>query len=125
LFYPPGLNEYTYFRAPITAKNTPGWIADAAVLAYSRSGSHLLDRETFVSIFTRAGFDDAKLIQKADILRSTHVLCASSGLCDPCILWHRVLDDANQIAWDIVAGRPPIEDLADHSPSRYLHYLWP
>jgi hypothetical protein len=78
LFYPPDLNDYTYFRQPMTDANAGAWMADAAVLAYARSRSHLMDHETFRSIFIRAGFEDAKLIQRSDVLRSPQMYFAHS-----------------------------------------------
>lgn len=76
LFYPPDLNEYTYFRQPMTGANVKGWMADAAVLAYDRSRRELMHYETFHGIFVAAGFMDSKLIQKSDLLRSTQMYFA-------------------------------------------------
>ncbi len=78
LFYPPALEDYTYFRQAITGENSGAWMADAAVLAYARSRSQLMDHETFRSIFHNAGFDDAKLIVKSDVVRSTQMYFAHS-----------------------------------------------
>jgi hypothetical protein len=71
LFYPPDLNDYTYFRQALTAANLKAWMADAAVLAYNRSRRELLPSATFHGIFVNAGFADAKLVQKSDLTRST------------------------------------------------------
>jgi hypothetical protein len=76
VFYPPDLKDYTYFRQAITEANAGAWIADAAVLAYARSRSQLMDHETFRSIFVQAGFEDSKLIQRSDVLRSTQMYFA-------------------------------------------------
>jgi triacylglycerol lipase len=76
LFYPPDLNEYTYFRQPMTGANVKGWMADAAVLAYNRSRRELMHYETFHGIFVDAGFADSKLVQKSDLLRSTQMYFA-------------------------------------------------
>jgi triacylglycerol lipase len=76
VFYPPFLNEYTYFRQALTAANTKGWMADAAVLAYARSRSELMNQATFRGIFIQAGFEDSKLITRSDLLRSTQMYFA-------------------------------------------------
>jgi hypothetical protein len=76
VFYPPALEDYTYFRQALTNENTGAWMADAAVLAYARSRSQLMDHETFRSIFIQAGFEDSKLIQRSDVLRSTQMYFA-------------------------------------------------
>src|SRR5215472_6695321 len=76
VFYPPSLNDYTYFREALTAANAGGWLADAAVLAYARSRSQFMDEATFRGIFTGAGFEDSKLILKSDLLRSTQMYFA-------------------------------------------------
>jgi len=76
VFYPPALEDYTYFRQAIANENTGAWMGDAAVLAYARSRSQLMDYETFRSIFVHAGFDDAKLILRSDISRSTQMYFA-------------------------------------------------
>ena len=76
VFYPPYLNEYTYFRQALTEANAGAWMADAAVLAYARSRSQLMDHETFRGIFIQAGFEDAKLILRSDLLRSTQMYFA-------------------------------------------------
>jgi hypothetical protein len=76
VFYPPFLNEYTYFRQALTAANAGGWMADAAVLAYARSRSQFMDDATFRGIFTQAGFEDSKLILKSDLVRSTQMYFA-------------------------------------------------
>ena len=76
IFYPPFLNEYTYFREALTAANAGGWMADAAVLAYARSRSQFMDNDTFRGIFIHAGFEDSKLILRSDLLRSTQMYFA-------------------------------------------------
>jgi hypothetical protein len=41
VFYPPALEDYTYFRQTLTDENARSRMADAAVLAYARSRSQL------------------------------------------------------------------------------------
>ena len=76
VFYPPALEDYTYFRRALTDANAGAWMGDAAVLAYARSRSQLMDHETFRGIFLNAGFEDSKLIQRSDVLRSTQMYFA-------------------------------------------------
>src|SRR5580704_5103609 len=57
LFYPQ--KDYQYFRQPIpadpSARTTAAWMADAAMLAYGRSGPALIPQPQFDSLFQRAG----------------------------------------------------------------------
>ena len=76
VFYPPDLKDYTYFREPMTDANRKGWMADAAVLAYNRSRSQVMDPAIFRSQFLGAGFEDVKLVEAADPLSDTQMYFA-------------------------------------------------
>jgi hypothetical protein len=82
VFYPE--RNYEYFRqqptlpagAHIADARTAAWMADAAMLAYGRSGPDLLTPEKFNAFFDRAGLTCQTIGEWSDTARGTQVFFA-------------------------------------------------
>jgi len=85
LFYPE--RDYEYFRRPfpsparshVADPTTAAWMADAAMLAYGRSGPELLAPEKFSSFFERAGLQCETIGEWTDTSRGTQAFFASNA----------------------------------------------
>jgi hypothetical protein len=85
LFYPE--RNYEYFRQALTLAasshiadaRTAAWMADAAMLAYGRSGPELLTHERFSSFFSRAGLTCETIGEWSDTAHGTQAFFAYNG----------------------------------------------
>jgi len=85
LFYPE--RNYEYFRQQlrlpanfhIADPMTAAWMADAAMLAYGRSGPELLAREKFNAVFDRSGLTCQTIGEWSDTARGTQAFFASNA----------------------------------------------